>query len=152
MLPKQPMASLSHQWSNSEVSGWLPGYKCSARENILAALNKKGYHINDSDVVIFTKWKYRPFRFIWQTRCLDKDVIFDIQDNEPFEPQIPNSKTRRKTRSTDVMDRESAAPPSAAPPSTTPGAALPSATTHGATAPSVAAPSSSVPSAATNLD
>ena len=96
-----------------DVSGWLPGYKRTARESILAALNNKGYRVNDMDVIIFTKWKYRPFQFIWQTRCADKDVNFDIQDNENFEPQIQACKTARKSGFTDVLDREEGEPAAA---------------------------------------
>ena len=87
-----------------EVSGWLPGYKRVARENILAALNKNGYRVNDKDVIIFTKWKYRPFHFVWQVRCQDKDINFDIHDNEAFDPQIPPCKSARKSRYADVLD------------------------------------------------
>ena len=71
---------------------------------------------------------------------------FDIQDNEAFEPQIPICKTGRKSRPTNVMDREGAAPPAVTPSVPHPGSA-----THSASAP-MAAPSSSVPGAATNLD
>ena len=76
-----------------EVSGWLPGYKCQARENILYALNAKGYHVNYSEVMVFTKWKYRPFRFMWQIRCQAKDISINIQDHEAFDPQVPVCKT-----------------------------------------------------------
>ena len=69
-------------------------------------LNAKGYHVNDSDLIVYTKWKYRPFHFLWQVRCVFKDISFNIHDNEPFDPQIPLCKVQRKSRNTDILDRD----------------------------------------------
>ena len=93
-----------------EVSNWLPGYKRVARDNILVALNNKGYRVNDKEVMIFTKWKYRPFHFVWQVRCVDKDINFDIHDNEAFDTQIPKCTAKRRDRYTDIMDGRADAP------------------------------------------
>ena len=43
---------------------------------------------------------------MWQIRCQAKDISIDIQDHEAFDPQIHVCKTVRKTRTTELMDRE----------------------------------------------
>ena len=91
-----------------EVSGWLPGYKHRARENILYTLNAKEYHMNDADIVVFMKWKYCPFHFVWQIRCQAKDISINIHNHKAFHTQITPCKTVRKTQPVDLIDREEA--------------------------------------------